>query len=525
MICTGGVVPHLQVRVVGRDVERTLCDEAVLPEVAQAAVRPCSLDDRPPAVRHAARRGRRDSAVLDPRHGRDAASARRPRTRRPPRIAHQRRPSAGAEASPSTHFALPLECQQRRPDRHAAHVARRAVDRIDDPLRLVAVVRRTPRPKTPSPRPEAATWARIASSAARSASETGVRSGFVSTRRSPARKRPSVIASARSASSWANRRSALTAMPRAPGPAARTTPSAPRRPTICSDAGNPSSAAPTGTASAGQPSALNGNVKLRQLGADLDLDDVDRFRDCRQRRREQQIEAVEGLLRGFAVPRALVDSVEILALRESKAAFDLAPDVLAVQLAVLGVQLTVHVGDLSHERRYDTLGQRELDLDDVTEDARGSQHAFADERVAAIRPRDAHTRVSELSDLKSRNEVSHQIDTACDVACHRARVVEARCEREDAVDRHGSKARLEPRHPAAGGRDPDRPARIRPERALDEPQRQGRRRPAARPARRPARIRRIRHDAVVQVLRRDAVGELVQVRLARVDPASPPRAG
>ena len=95
------VVPELQDRVAG-DVDRSLGDEAVLPEVAQAAVRPRPLDERPPARRH-----RRADVVetaqpsitdtLETRIGSPSAKA------PPPRIAHQRRPSAGAETSPSDH--------------------------------------------------------------------------------------------------------------------------------------------------------------------------------------------------------------------------------------------------------------------------------------------------------------------------------------------------------------------------------------------------------------------------------------
>jgi len=57
-----------------------------------------------------------------------------------PRSAHQRRPSAGAETRPSSTTALALQCEQRRPHRHAAHVRRGAVDRVDDPLDVPAVV-------------------------------------------------------------------------------------------------------------------------------------------------------------------------------------------------------------------------------------------------------------------------------------------------------------------------------------------------------------------------------------------------
>jgi hypothetical protein len=98
-------------------------------------------------------------------------------------------------------------------------------------------------------------------------------------------------------------------------------------------------------------------------------------------------------------------------------------------------------------------------------------------------------------------------------------VVERRRERKDAVDRDDAEARLEADDTAARGGYPDRAARVGAERAVDHPECERGRRPAARPARRPAGKGRVRHDAVVEVLRGDAVGELVQVRLARDRPA------
>src|SRR5207248_1690707 len=68
----GGVVPEVQA-LVGRDVDRALGDEAVLPEVREAAIGPRAAGKRPPAAGHVACRGGRDDRVLDARHGRHRA--------------------------------------------------------------------------------------------------------------------------------------------------------------------------------------------------------------------------------------------------------------------------------------------------------------------------------------------------------------------------------------------------------------------------------------------------------------------
>ncbi len=77
---------------------------------------------------------------------------------------------------------------------------------------------------------------------------------------------------------------------------------------------------------------------------------------------------------------------------------------------------------------------------------------------------------------------------------------------------------LNPVDAAAGGRDADRAAGVRAERRVGQAEHERRRRAARRAARRATGERRVRDGAVVEVLRRDAVGELVQVRLADVRP-------
>ena len=71
-------------------------------------------------------------------------------------------------------------------------------------------------------------------------------------------------------------------------------------PTIWSDAATPSSAGPHGSASAGQPSALNGYVKRIVSGADLEVVDGELRRDERERGREQEVEAVHRRVGSFA---------------------------------------------------------------------------------------------------------------------------------------------------------------------------------------------------------------------------------
>ena len=95
-------------------------------------------------------------------------------------------------------------------------------------------------------------------------------------------------------------------------------------------------------------------------------------------------------------------------------------------------------------------------------------------------------------------------------------MVVARCERENAVGGHEPVGRLEAGDRAAGRRDADRPARVRAERGVCDIRGECRCRPAAGASRGAPGRSWIRNRAVVEVLRRDAVGELVQVRLADV---------
>ena len=162
----------------------------------------------------------------------DAAASDLPVHAPVPCAAHQRRPSAGADDQPDDHLVALHERDERGPHRHAADEVLRAVDRVDDPAaRAVARCRRPPRRCTASRGRARASWSRISSSALLSASETGVRSGLVSTRRSRALKRDIVRPSTWSAITCARRRSSsypgrrlmaptlVVAAPRGRGPA------------------------------------------------------------------------------------------------------------------------------------------------------------------------------------------------------------------------------------------------------------------------------------------------------------------
>ena len=92
-------------------------------------------------------------------------------------------------------------------------------------------------------------------------------------------------------------------------------------------------------------------------------------------------------------------------------------------------------------------------------------------------------------------------------------MVVARREREAAVRGDEVVRRLEADDAAPCGRDANRAAGVGSERELDVARRDRCGRAAARAAREPARIRGVRDGSVVRVLRRDAVRELVQVRL------------
>src|SRR5439155_17757419 len=92
---------------------------------------------------------------------------------------------------------------------------------------------------------------------------------------------------------------------------------------------------------------VEGEREARQCPPDFGLDDVGRRRRDRQGWREQQVEAVERRFCALTVPLACGERLRVLRVRDRKAALDLAADVLPVELAVLGVELAVHICHLA----------------------------------------------------------------------------------------------------------------------------------------------------------------------------------
>jgi hypothetical protein len=121
----------------------------------------------------------------------------------------------------------------------------------------------------------------------------------------------------------------------------------------------------------------------------------------------------------------------------------------------------VHVGGLAHEDGADPLRKRKVDLAPPREQLRRLADSRLNQGIRPLEPGDADLellqRVEGLG-LEAVGEHLEHLLTGADRARHRSRMVEARCEREHAVERHEPVARLEADDPAAGGRNPDRPA-------------------------------------------------------------------
>ena len=111
-------------------------------------------------------------------------------------------------------------------------------------------------------------------------------------------------------------------------------------------------------------------------------------------------------------------------------------------------------------------------------------------------------------------EGAHQLRAAGDRAGHRPRRVEAGGEREDAVRRQQPPGRLEADDSAARRREADGAGAVGPEREVTETDGERSPVPAAGAAGDPTGVQRIHDRAEVRVVRRDPVGELVEVRLA-----------
>ena len=124
-----------------------------------------------------------------------------------PRAAHQRRPIAGEDATPTT--GTPSTASAMSVPHTGTPRRKFAVPSIGSMIHCRVESPSVPNssPRMPSRGRASASRSRMARSTARSASVTGVRSGFVCTSRSTARNRASETASARSASSRARSRS------------------------------------------------------------------------------------------------------------------------------------------------------------------------------------------------------------------------------------------------------------------------------------------------------------------------------
>ena len=125
-------------------------------------------------------------------------------------------------------------------------------------------------------------------------------------------------------------------------------------------------------------------------------------------------------------------------------------------------------------------------------------------------------RASYLLGHELRGDRLEERSAAGDAPRHGSNVVEARCKGKAARGRDEVEGRLETDHAATRCRNADRPAGVGPERSFGEARCQRRSGTAGRAAGDPAGSEGIRDGAEVCVLRRDPVGELVQVRLADV---------
>ena len=177
------------------------------------------------------------------------------------------------------------------------------------------------------------------------------------------------------------------------------------------------------------------------------------------------------------------------------------------------------IGDLSHEHRADVLHERKGEHAAARTELGRLAHARVDQRIGEVQPGDADHHLLQRIERRRREAVcerSHHLGALADRARHRPGMVEARREREAALERDEPVARLEAGHAAARRWNTDRAARVASERRVGEPGRQRRRRAAARAARHPPGRRGVGRGPVVGVDRGDAVRELVQVRLSDI---------
>ena len=303
-------------------------------------------------------------------------------------------------------------------------------------------------------------------------------------------------------------------------PAARTSASEPGGPAICSRGGQ----SVLGGAARKRESRPAEGVE-REGEPDRSLSDLEvvhgqRRRDELERRRQQEIDAVQRGLGALGVLGSRLNAALVVGVGHLEAALDLRAHVLAVGVLELGEEVAVDVCDLAHEDDADLAREREVELAAAREPGRRPRaHVRGQEDLrCSSHAIPTSTSSSDSSSTGSKPSASARISSAqpADRARHRPRVVEARREREAALERDEAEARLEADDPAAGRRDPDRAARVGAERGVGEAGGERGRRASARPAGHPAGKRRVRHGSVVGVRRGDPVRELVQVRLSDV---------
>src|SRR5205807_9210643 len=121
-----------------------------------------------------------------------------------------------------------------------------------------------------------------------------------------------------------------------------------------------------------------------------------------------------------------------------QAALDLCCDVCAVQLRVLGIELTVNVGYLPHEQRVD--GWMRPGDPASSREVRGRlAHPVCDERLGVFEPGDADRDLLEGRDTRACKPGHERLEHARALghgSRHRADVVEARRQWKAAVARH-----------------------------------------------------------------------------------------
>ena len=203
--------------------------------------------------------------------------------------------------------------------------------------------------------------------------------------------------------------------------------------------------------------------------------------------------------------------------RDRETTLDFRRDLVAVQLAVLGVELAMHICDLAHEERVDRVAASR---------ARGSGNRAAAAATRAATSRSASSSHATPTATSSSELTSWAVNSGAIASRSAAQSVTLRAigptwsklgasGKQPAVETR-AKVGLKPTTPqhAAGMR--IEPPESVPSASFGEARCQRRSRTAGGAAGDPAGCERIRDCAEVCVLRRDPVGELVQVRLADV---------